>query len=202
MTGGKGRGKWYLRLAVLVICLFAVIVIYISNQLLTQRFTETIRNRSEIRLALYVTNLMNELQRNSVVPQLLARDPDLIRALLSQDYSLSTARLLSIVDEIGSASLTLLDRDGRAVAATNRNRIGESHRNTPYFVGALRSSQTVYTTFRNDAGGFSYIYSRQVIADGQPRGVIMVEVDGQRLETGWAGVSDAVLVTDSEGIII
>ncbi|MDP5085884.1 MAG: ATP-binding protein [Yoonia sp.] len=202
LTGGKGRGKWYLRLAVLVICLFAVIVIYISNQLLTQRFTETIRNRSEIRLALYVTNLMNELQRNSVVPQLLARDPDLIRALLSQDYSLSTARLLSIVDEIGSASLTLLDRDGRAVAATNRNRIGESHRNTPYFVGALRSSQTVYTTFRNDAGGFSYIYSRQVIADGQPRGVIMVEVDGQRLETGWAGVSDAVLVTDSEGIII
>ena len=79
-TGGKSRGKWYLRLAVLVICLFAVIVIYVSNQLLTQRFTETISNRSEVRLALYVTNLMNELQRNSVVPQLLSqkrvRQPD------------------------------------------------------------------------------------------------------------------------------
>ena len=143
---GRRRGKWYLRLAVLVVCLFGVIVIYVSNQLLTQRFTETISNRSDVRLALYVTNLMNELQRNSVVPQLLSRDPDLIKALENKDYSLSTARLLSFVDEIGAASLTLLDRDGRAVAATDRNRIGTDHRQNPYFVDAQRSNQTVYTT--------------------------------------------------------
>ena len=64
---------------------------------------------------------MSELQRNSVVPQLLARDPELISALNSQDYSRSTARLMSFVDEIGAAALTLLDSEGRAVAATNRN---------------------------------------------------------------------------------
>lgn len=201
-TGGKSRGKWYLRLAVLVICLFAVIVIYVSNQLLTQRFTETISNRSEVRLALYVTNLMNELQRNSVVPQLLSRDPELIKALEDKNYSQSTARLLSFVDEIGAASLTMLDRDGRAVAATDRNEIGVDHRNTPYFVDALRSNRTVYTTHLNDEGAYSYVYSRQIEVGGQLLGVIMVEVDGQRLEAGWAGVSDAVLVMDSEGTII
>ena len=202
LTGVKSRGKWYLRLAVLVICLFAVIVIYVSNQLLTQRFTETISNRSEVRLALYVTNLMNELQRNSVVPQLLSRDPELIKALEDKNYSQSTARLLSFVDEIGAASLTMLDRDGRAVAATDRNEIGVDHRNTPYFVDALRSNRTVYTTHLNDEGAYSYVYSRQIEVGGQLLGVIMVEVDGQRLETGWAGVSDAVLVMDSEGTII
>ena len=201
-TGVKSRGKWYLRLAVLVICLFAVIVIYVSNQLLTQRFTETISNRSEVRLALYVTNLMNELQRNSVVPQLLSRDPELIKALEDKNYSQSTARLLSFVDEIGAASLTMLDRDGRAVAATDRNEIGVDHRNTPYFVNALRSNRTVYTTYLNDEGAYSYVYSRQIEVGGQLLGIIMVEVDGQRLETGWAGVSDAVLVMDSEGTII
>ena len=189
-------------MSVLVISLLAVIVIYVSNQLLTQRFTETISNRSEVRLALYVTNLMNELQRNSVVPQLLARDPALINALEDRNYSQSTARLLSFVDEIGAASLTLLDRDGRAVAATDRNEIGVDHRNTPYFVDALRNNQTVYTTYLNDEGGYAYIYSRQIEYGGELLGVIMVEVDGQRLETGWAGVSDAVLVMDSEGIII
>jgi len=201
-AGGKQRGRWYLRLAVLVVCLFAVIVMYVSNQLLTQRFTETISNRSEVRLALYVTNLMNELQRNSVVPQLLSRDPDLIKALEGKDYSLSTARLLSFVDEIGAASLTLLDRDGRAVAATDRNEIGVDHRQTPYFVDALRSNQTVYTTYLNDEGGFAFVYSRRVEVGGALLGVIMVEVDVQRLEAGWAGVSDAVLVMDSEGTII
>ncbi|HEV8036081.1 MAG TPA: cache domain-containing protein, partial [Yoonia sp.] len=202
LGSGRRRGKWYLRLAVLVVCLFGVIVIYVSNQLLTQRFTETISNRSDVRLALYVTNLMNELQRNSVVPQLLSRDPDLIKALENKDYSLSTARLLSFVDEIGAASLTLLDRDGRAVAATDRNRIGTDHRQNPYFVNAQRSNQTVYTTFARAEGGFAYVYSRRVELAGTLLGVIMVEVNGQRLETGWAGVSDAVLVMDSEGTII
>ncbi|MFO8124982.1 ATP-binding protein [Yoonia sp.] len=201
-SGGKSRGRWYLRLSVLVISLLAVIVIYVSNQLLTQRFTETISKRSEVRLALYVTNLMNELQRNSVVPQLLARDPALISALEDSNYSESTARLLSFVDEIGAASLTLLDRDGRAVAATDRTEIGVDHRNTPYFVDALRNNQTVYTTFHNSEGAYAYIYSRRIEVGGALLGVIMVEVDGQRLETGWAGVSDAVLVMDSEGTII
>ena len=118
-------GRWYLRLVVMVICAIGVITIFMSNQYLTQRFTETISSRSEVRLALYVTNLMSEIQRNSVVPQLLARDPELIKALEDKDYSGSTARLLSFVDEIGAASLTLLDRDGRAVAATDRVHQGE-----------------------------------------------------------------------------
>lgn len=63
-------GRWYLRLVVMVICAIGVITIFMSNQYLTQRFTETISSRSEVRLALYVTNLMSEIQRNSVVPQL------------------------------------------------------------------------------------------------------------------------------------
>lgn len=203
MKGTRGKGRWYLRLSILIIFFFGAGVIYVSNQFLTQRFTETISNRSEVRLALYVTSLMNELQRNSVVPQLLARDPDLIKALEDKDYSLSTSRLLSFVDEIGAASLTLLDRDGRSVAATARNQLGENHRNTPYFVNAVRSNQTVYTTYRNEAqGSFAFIYSRKIEVGGELRGVIMVEVDVPRVERSWAGVSDAVLVTDSEGMII
>ena len=201
-NGRRRQGRWYLRLAILVICLFAVIVVYVSNQFLTQRFTDAIRNRSEVRLALYVTTLMSDLQRNSVVPQLLARDPDLITALEEVNYSLSTARLLSFVDEIGAASLTLLDSDGRSVAATDRNRLGETHRTTPYFVNAQRSNPTVYTTYRNEDGAYSFIYSRKIEAGGEFLGVIMVEVDIPSLERGWAGVSEAVIVTDSEGTII
>jgi len=199
---GRGKGRWYLRLSVMVICLFAVIVIYVSNQFLTQRFTETISNRSEVRLALYVTNLMNELQRNSVVPQLLSRDPDLISALQNDDYSTSTARLLSFVDEIGAASLTLLDSDGRAVAATDRTHIGQNHRGAPYFVNALRNNQTIYTTHRDDEGLYGFVYSRRIEDAGSLLGVIMVEVDAPRVESGWASVSDAVLVMDTDGTII
>jgi two-component system C4-dicarboxylate transport sensor histidine kinase DctB len=199
---GRGAGRWYLRLAVMVICAFGVTVIIVSNEFLTKRFTETISSRSEVRLALYVTNLMAELQRNSVVPQLLARDPELLKALEDKNYTSSTARLLSFVDEIGAASLTLLDRDGRAVAATDRELVGGSHRDSPYFKQAIGLNETIYTTYKNANGGFDFIYSRRLQVGGLLRGVIMVTVDAPRVESGWAGVSDAVLVEDRDGQIV
>ena len=186
----------------MVVCAFAVVSIYVTNQLLTERFTENTRNRSELRLTLYVANLMSELQRNSIVPQLLARDPQLIAALDYKDYSLSTARLLSFVDEIGAASLMLLDGDGRTVAATDRNRLGELHKTSPYFINALRSNATIFTTIKLENGAYSFVYSRRVEVAGSTAGVLAVEVDLQKLESGWAGVSDAVFVADSEGTIV
>ena len=186
----------------MAVCAFAVISIYVTNQLLTQRFTETTRNRSEIRLTLYVANLMSELQRNSIVPQLLARDPQLIAALDYKDYSLSTQRLLSFVDEIGAASLMLLDADGRTVAATDRGRLGELHKTSAYFINALRSNATIFTTSKQPNGGYAFVYSRRVEVAGSTAGVLAVEVDLQKLENGWAGVSDAVFVADGEGTIV
>jgi two-component system C4-dicarboxylate transport sensor histidine kinase DctB len=109
---------------------------------------------------------------------------------------------MSFVDEIGAASLMLLDREGRAVAATDRNRLGSTHRSEPYYVEALRSSNTVFTTLPREAGGYRFTYSRRVEGQAGTLGVILVEVDLAKFERAWAGISDAVLVTDSEGTII
>ncbi len=193
---------WRLRLAVVVLLLCAVATVWITNRLLTDRFTESTRNRAELRLALYSGNLLSELRRNAIVPQLLARDPTLISALQSSDYSLSTQRLISFVEEIGAASLMLLDRDGRTVAATDRNRLGEAHRNSAYFVDAIRSNATLFSVIQRDSGGYSFSYSRRMEAGSEILGVIVVEVDLQKFERAWAGISDAVMVTDSTGTII
>lgn len=177
----------------------ACVVVYVSNSLLTERFTERTRGAAEVRLALYSANLLSELQRNSIVPQLLARDPALIGALNSADYTQSTARLLSFVDEIGAASLVLMDLEGRIVAATNRERLGENQRNQQSFVDALRSSITTFTVDEREEGGFSFTYSRRIEDSSLNIGVVSVEVDLAKLERQWAGISDAVMVLDSEG---
>jgi len=191
-----------LRTAFAALVVVAIVTVYITNQFLTERFTETTENRAEIRSTLYVGNLMSELQRASIVPQLLARDPQLIGALNSGDFSQSTQRLISFIDEIGAASLLLLNRDGRVVAATDRNRLGEGHRQSAFFVEALRGSSTVFTTSARDEGGYAFAYSREVEDNGAGLGVIVVMVDLAKLERQWAGVADAVLITDSEGRII
>ncbi|KAA8606325.1 cytochrome C biogenesis protein CcmE [Salipiger aestuarii] len=201
-TRRQGPIGWRIRLALFVLVALAVATIWVTNLTLTDRFTESTRNRSELRLALYSGNLLSELRRNAIVPQLLARDPALIGALNSGDFSQSTQRLISYIDEIGAASLMLLDRDGRTVAATDRNRLGEQHRNLPHFVDALRSNTTVFTTQPRESGGYSFTYSRRVESQNSVIGVIVVEVDLAKFERAWAGISDAVAVLDSSGTIV
>lgn len=193
---------WRVRLALVTLVFVAVATVFVTNRLLTDRFTETTRNRAELRLALYGGNMLSELRRNAIVPQLLARDPALIGALNSGDFSQSTQRLISFVEEIGAASLMLLDHDGRTVAATDRNRLGDLHRNEPYFVDALRANSTVFSTSPREAGGYKFTYSRRITSQNETIGLIVVEVDLQKFERAWAGISDAVLVSDSEGVII
>ena len=194
--------SWRVRLAVALLLVIAVATISVTNKLLTDRFTESTRNRAELRIALYSGNLLAELRQNAIVPQLLSRDPALIEALTRSDYSLSTQRLISFVEEIGAASLMLYDIDGRTVAATDRNRLGASHRQEAYFVDALRSNSTVFSVIPRDTGGYRFFYSRRIQEGGTNLGVIAAEVDLQRFERAWAGISDAVIVTDSTGDII
>lgn len=195
-------GPWWLRLAVAALFLGAVATVWVTNAWLTERFSENTRVRSELRLALYSGNLMSELQRNSVVPLLLARDPSLIGSLTGNDFSITSARLMTAQKEIGAASIRLLDASGRVVGSTDRYQIGANSSAAPYFVDALRSRDTVFTVSEQASGAYDFSYSRAVVADGRTLGVIVVGADLSRLERSWAGISDAVAVTDSEGQII
>jgi two-component system C4-dicarboxylate transport sensor histidine kinase DctB len=197
-----GPATWRVRIVMLAFISLAVTVVWITNSLLTERFTETTRNRAEVRLALYSGNLLSELQRNSVVPLLLSRDPALIGALTSGDFQQSSQRLISYREEIGAASIKLLDIDGRTVAATDRAELGTNLRTEPFFIEATRSNETVFTTNQKPSGAFEFAYSRRVQDNGQLIGVVVVTVDLQKFEFSWAGFSDAVVVTDSEGRII
>ncbi|WP_336385719.1 sensor histidine kinase [Paracoccus seriniphilus] len=185
-----------------MICLTAVAAVWVTNSWLTERFSENTRVRADLRLALYTGNLRSELDRNEVVPLLLARDPALIGALNSSDFSKTSARLIAAQQEIGAASIRLLDASGRTVGSTDRYQIGANNVSTPYFVEALRSRDTVFTVSTTDSGAYEFNHSRAIIADGKTLGVIVVGADLTRLERSWAGIADAVVVTDSEGSII
>ena len=201
----KNRSRttsWRVRFALLLLMVVAAVTVWVTNRALTHRFTESTRNRAELRLALYSGNLVSELGRHAIVPQLLARDQALIAALQSNDFSLSTQRLISFVEEIGAASIMLMASDGRTVAATDRNRLGETHRNAAYFVDALRAKSTVFSVIEREVGGYRFTYSRRIVDTSGVLGVIVVEVDLQKFERAWAGISDAVMVTDSTGTII
>src|SRR5690606_35729628 len=131
--------RWGLRGVIAVLLIVAAATVWFTNAWLTARFSETTRVRTELRSALYIGNLLSELQRTSVVPLLLARDPALISALSGNDFSGTSARLISAQKEIAAASIKLLDASGRVVGSTDRNLIGTNYVQEPFFVEALRS---------------------------------------------------------------
>lgn len=194
--------SWRIRLAATVLIILALGVVLTTNRFLSERFTETTRNRAELRLALYSGNMLSEVQRTSVVPLLLADDPAIRDALKKGVFTDTTLRLIQVQQEIAVASIMLLDKDGWTVGATNRNVLGAQHRASPYFIEAKRTRDTVFTISPQDGGAFDFSYSRVIESDGQVIGVIVVSVDMVKHERSWAGLQDSVVVVNSEGTVI
>lgn len=196
------NGIWMLRVFLVSFLGLFVVSIWAANLFLTQRLTDTIRNRAEIRLALYSGTIMSELQRSSVVPLLLSRDPVLNTALREGDFTSTSQRLISYLEEIGAASLVLLDQSGRVVAATDRARLGELRENEPFFRQAISSAETVFTSNEPATGRYDFTFSRHITENNQLLGVIMVEVNLSRVVDQWRGASEAVFITQESGEII
>jgi len=193
---------WRGRVALLLFVSIAVATIYVTNLLLTERFTASTKNRGEVRQALYVGNLMSELQRTAVLPLLLSRDPILIGALNSDDYSQTGQHLIKLKEDIQITEIRLMDAGGRVVSASDRALIGTSQRQEPYFLAALRSNDTAFNTYETETGAIAFNYTRRIESRKELLGVIQVEVDLRRFEQTWATISDAVYVADSGGNII
>ncbi len=202
LSDASPANGWWVRLVVAFLMLMAVGVVLTTNRWLSDRFTETTRQRAELRLALYSGNIVSELQRTSVVPLLLSEDPAIRDALVKGSFADTTLRLIKVQEEIGVASILLLDAEGRAVGATNRNLLGTNHREQVYFVDAQRTKDTVFSAAARESAGYDFTYSRLVHSEGRGLGVIVVAVDLMKFERGWAGLQDSVLVINSESTVI
>jgi len=190
------------RLALSGLVIVALIVITITVGVLGQRREAALRNQAELRLTLFAGNVMSELRRSSIVPQLLSRDPVLANALATGDFSQTSDRLIEARDEIGVARLMLLDRDGRAMASSERSDIGSAHRDAPYMVKASETDATIFTIAFDATGRIQFVYARKVARDGALLGVITAEVDLFKYERSWDGISEAVIIKDSNDVVL
>jgi len=191
-----------MRLGLIGFFVAALAVVWTTNYVMTKRVSAANRARIEVRLALFSGNLIRELERQEIVPLLLARDPELIGALTSGDFSRSSQHLIGYREEIGSEVLMLLDTSGRVVASSNRNDLGENDRAQPFFINALRSNETVYTSLVDDTGRTKFYYSRRIEQNGSVRGIIAVEVNLQKFAIEWGRLSDTIVLLDSTGKVL
>ena len=114
-------GRFWMRVGLLALrssCM--VLVIWASHAYLTRAFSEDQNADATVRATLYAGSIQSTMQRHSVVPLLLSRDPILIlgaehRPVPAAPRSGSPA----FKEEIGAGSIFLLDAEGRIVAASD-----------------------------------------------------------------------------------
>ncbi len=154
-----------------------MLVIWASHIYLTRAFSEDQNADATVRATLYAGSIQSTMQRHSVVPLLLSRDPILILALRSGEYAGAEERLQSFKEEIGAGSIFLLDAEGRIVAASDERPREQYDGDKAYFTAAKADTGTVFSIIENDDGAYSFHYARRIMQDEKLLGVVVVTVD-------------------------
>jgi two-component system C4-dicarboxylate transport sensor histidine kinase DctB len=194
--------RLWLRLALLAAAVVMALVIWASHVYLTRAFSEDQSTDATLRATLYAGSIQSTMQRHSVVPLLLSRDPILITALRTGRFEEAAERLASFREEIGAGSIFLLNDQARIVAASDDSPAEQYTEDKTYFNLAMADIGTVFSIIENDNGAYSFHYARKVEVDGETLGVIVVTVDLGLLEEAWRRAHATVAVTNADGQVL
>ncbi|MFT3973885.1 MAG: ATP-binding protein [Amaricoccus sp.] len=194
--------RLWMRFGLLASAVVMALVIWASNAYLTTAFSEDQNADATVRATLYAGSIQSTMQRHSVVPLLLARDPILITALHTGEYQGAEDRLRNFKQEIGAGSIFLLDADGRIVAASDARPREQYDGDKAYFTAAKADTGTVFSIIENDDGAYSFHYARRIVEDEKLLGVVVVTVDLGAHEEGWRRAGVKVVVTDSDDQVL
>jgi len=160
-----------------------------------------------------VADLRQLLRQFAVMPAILASDPRLSNALISQnsqDNSDAIAQANSVLrlatQRSDAAFAFLMDKSGLTVAASNFQQpvsfVGQNYGFRPYFSKAMLGKKASYFAVGATTGIPGYFVSEPIRNDGEIIGVVAVKLEPQQLPMSWNTESAIALVTDELGVSI
>jgi two-component system C4-dicarboxylate transport sensor histidine kinase DctB len=202
-------GRWYLPLiAVLAAVLISALVMIAVDRASREAALDQIRKDAANDAAILAAGLDSELNKFSLVPRVLAVDPE-VAALLAGDLSQRTVlnqRLAALARQTRAAAIYLMNAEGLTLASSNWDQpdsfVGSNYGFRDYFAGALRGG-----TFTEFALGTVSRRPGLYIAEragppAAPVGVVAVKVEFDSLERKWRDAGDGVYVTDGDGVVV
>jgi two-component system C4-dicarboxylate transport sensor histidine kinase DctB len=162
------------------------------------------------RLGLYTATIRGAVDRLAYLPGVIARDRqmvELLKEVRPDRVDAANRKLEAINDLAQSASLYIMNGRGVTVAASNWNTdisyVGRDYSFRPYFHRAMAGG-----TGRLFGIGVTTLLPGYFLAapvkdnDGTVLGAVVVKIDLEPLEQDWGRSSDAVMVTDEDGVVI
>jgi len=179
-----------------------VVLLVATNSFFTSKYLNDIKQEGEIRLTQNERNIVNELQKNSVIPQFLVRDQSIWNALLSNNFSSLSQMFFEFIDEISIESITLMDRTGQIVAVAGKENLNVNSSNKIIFNTAISTNDTVMNIIEKDENEFGFFYSRKIENDQRVLGVLSIEVDLKKFENSWKSAGERIFISNGEGKIV
>ncbi|BEU98218.1 PAS-domain containing protein [Acidovorax sp. DW039] len=181
-----------------------------AGQWAWQRSLHNESDNVQRQLALYGQTLAQRIDRYRTLPEVLALDAQLQDALL---HPLSTAEVEALNLKLErangasqSSTLTLLNRDGLAVAASNwrsaNSNVGQDYSFRPYVQQALAQGRGSFYGIGVTTGEPGYFLSQAIRDDsGYTLGLVAIKIALQELEREWLQTPDIVLASDAHGVV-
>ena len=183
------------RLFFVLFLISSLIIFFITNSFFNLRFTEITKREGQLNLTKNASNIVNELQKNSIIAQLLVHDQEITKALISKDFSLLPDKFAGFIADISVASITLLDKNGNLVAFSAKEKFEKKILRQIFSHNANKEPETIMRVYRKEFNDFGFFYSRQINYEDRLLGVILIEVDLKKFEQAWIDIGDCLLYT-------
>lgn len=184
---------------------------WLAGSMVTQRALHREGADAREQLALYADALRGYIDRYRTFPAVLALDPQLRSALTVPLDAAAQARLNERLERVNgatqSSTLTLIDRHGISVAASNwrspSSNVGYDYSFRPYFQHAVEQGSGRFYGVGATTSVPGYFLSEAIRADdGTLLGVVVIKLELRDLERRWLPARDSVLVSDEHGVVI
>jgi two-component system C4-dicarboxylate transport sensor histidine kinase DctB len=157
---------------------------------------------------LLATSLTSELDKFSLLPLALAKDPQVgavIAGAAGEAHSLDL-RLQTLASQSNAAAIYVMNRNGRTLAASNWNLptsfVGSNYAFRDYFRAAMRDGSSTQFALGTVSRKPGLYIAASVGPASAPAGIVAVKVEFDRTEANWRRTTRGVYVTDGDGVVL
>ena len=205
-SGREGWNLWPIALCGMLV-IAALAMIGLDRAVRVQAMAET-RAAAANDAAILAAGLESELNKFTLVPRVLAVDPEVAALLADEGRQLAVLnrRLAALAQQTNAAAIYLMDARGQTLASSNWDRpdsfVGSNYGFRSYFAGALRDGMAREFALGTVSRRPGLYLAQRVGPPDRPLGVVAIKVEFDSLERKWRDAEAGVFVTDADGIVL
>lgn len=188
------RTSLLVRLFIVLFITFGILLIIITNFVLTSRFSQETTKQAELRLKLYSNSIDSELERSRFITLLLG-DNVRLKTLLSKNQNKTVLnKYFNAITNTYSQNITLYDATGKILSSSEKALSSQILSQIPFSVSD--NKKLIFSRIITPEAKNKFVYAKLITHSEMTLGIILVEVNLSKIEKAWIDASEAVIVID------